>query len=140
MTLYQVINILKGIANTQPNVRTVGEGNIYDTLNANPSIKYGVFFLTQGTHTQDDTWDHYNFSLFYVDRLENDMESNRVQIQSIGKEVISNVVRTFENEYECESSTISFTPFTQRFADECCGVYAQLTFDIIRDSYCEEVY
>lgn len=140
MTLYKVIEKLNEIALRQPNVRTAKEGNIYEALNANPSIKYGVFFVTQGTHTEDETWDHYTFTLFYVDRLENDMDVNRLQVQSIGKELLSNIIRTFEEEVDCEYDIISYTTFTQRFADECAGAYAQITFDIPKDNYCLEEY
>lgn len=140
MTLYQVISQLKAIALSQPNIRTAGEGNIYDYLNANPAIEYDVFFITQQTHTQDEQFDHYALTLFYVSRLENDLEENRLQIQSIGKEVLSNVIHTFENETYAEAPVISYTMFTQKFADECAGCYAQLTLDIPVDYLCEELY
>lgn len=140
MTLYQVIENLKAIALTHPNVRTASEGNIYDSLNANPSIKYGVFFLTQGAHTEDEMYDHYNFSIFYVDRLEANLENNRIQIQSIGKEVLSNIIHIFCNEFDAEADNIIYHTFQQKFADETAGVYATITLDIIRDSYCEEEF
>lgn len=140
MTLYQVISLLKAIAQRQPNIRTVGEGNIYDALNANPSVDYDVFFITQQTHTQDEDFDHYNLTLFYVSRLDNNLDENRLQIQSIGKEILSNVIHTFENETSCELGTTSYTMFTQRFADECAGCYAQVIIDLPVDYLCEELY
>lgn len=140
MTLFQVIENLKAIALTHPNVRTASEGNIYEALNAGPSVKYGVVFLTQGSHTEDEMYDHYSFSIFYVDRLEANMENNRVQIQSIGKEVLSNIIHIFCDEYDAEADTITYHTFTQKFADETAGVWAQITLDIVRDSYCTEDY
>lgn len=140
MTLYQIVEKLKEIAMKHPNIRTVGEGNIYDALNANPSIKYDVFYITQGTHTQDESFDHYHLTLFYISRLENDLDKNRLQIQSIGKEILRNVVKTFVTENDVEIDTISYTTFTQKFADECAGCYADVVFDIPLDYICEENY
>ena len=140
MTLYELIRELNAIALKQPNVRTAKEGNIYDVMNANPSIKYGVFFITQGTHTDDETWDRYNLTLFYIDRLQSDLEDNRLQVQSIGKEVLRNIILTFCDYYEIEYPTVSYTTFTQRFADECAGAYAQWVFELPKDLICEEEY
>lgn len=140
MTLYRLVEILKDIALRQPLVRTAGEGNIYELMNANPKINYGVFFATQQTHTQDEGFDHYNFVLFYIDRLVSDLDDNRLQVQSIGKEILTNIIRTIEDEYDVDVSTISYTTFTQKFADECAGCYVTLTFDIPLDYLCEEEY
>lgn len=140
MTLFEVIEQLNKIALNQPSISTASEGNIYDKLNANPSVKYGVFHITQGTHTQDETFDHYQLTLFYVDRLVDNLDSNRVFIQSIGKDVLVNIIRTFEDNYELDSSTINVVTFTQRFADETAGAYATVTFDIPKDYNCVEMY
>lgn len=140
MTLYELIHELNAIALRQPNVRTAKEGNIYDALNANPSIKYGVFFTTQGTHTDDEMWDRYNLTLFYVDRLQSDLEDNRLQVQSIGKEVLRNIILTFCDRYEIEYPIVSFTTFTQRFSDECAGCYAQVELELPKDLICYEEY
>lgn len=140
MTLLTLISELNKIALTHPNVRTAGEGNIYDTMNANPSIKYGVFFQTQGTHTDDEAWDRYNLTLFYIDRLQSNLENNRLQIQSIGKEVLRNIILTFCNKFDIEYPTVSYVTFTQQFADECAGAYAQIQLEIPKDITCEEDY
>lgn len=140
MTLLEVIKELNRIALKQPNIRTASEGNIYDALNANPSVKYGVFFITQGIHTDEFEWDRYSFTLFYVDRLQSDLEDNRLQIQSVGKEVLHNIILTFCDYYDIEYPTVSYTTFTQRFADECAGCYAQLILDLPKDLLCEEEY
>lgn len=140
MTLYELISELNRIALRQPNVRTAKEGNIYDTMNANPSIKYGVFFITQGTHTDEEYWDHYSLTLFYIDRLQSDLEDNRLQVQSIGKEILRNIVQIFCNHYDIDYPTVSYTTYTQRFADECAGAYCQLILDLPKELICEEEY
>lgn len=139
MTLYKLVQIIKEISLLQPNVGSVNEGNIYD-INANPSVKYANITLTQGTHTQDEIYDHYNFTIFYTDRLMDNLETNRLQIQSIGKSVLSNIITTLANNYDIEYQSVSYQPFTQRFSNECAGMYITITFDIPKDVICGEVY
>ena len=140
MTLYETIDLLKKIALKHPNIGSASEGNIYEYMNANPSVKYGVFFITQGTHSQDEMFNHFEFTLFYVDRLVDDMEENRLQIQSIGKEILSNILTFFCEEFEAECENISFQPFTQRFVDETAGIYSTITIDVPKDIICPEEY
>ena len=45
MTLFQIIESLKKIALTQPNVRTATDGDIYEKMNGNPSVRYGGFHV-----------------------------------------------------------------------------------------------
>ena len=140
MTLYETIDLLKKIALKHPNIGSASEGNIYEYMNANPSVKYGVFFITQGTHSQDEMFNHFEFTLFYVDRLVDDMEENRLQIQSIGKEILSNILTFFCEEFDAECENISFQPFTQRFVDETAGIYSTITIDMPKDVICPEEY
>lgn len=140
MTLAKIIDTLKMIALKHPNVNSAYEGNIYDILNAKPDNRYASVVITQQSHTTDEIYDHYGFVIFYVDRLVDDLEENRVQIQSIGKSMLGNIITAFCNNFDAECDNISFQPFTQRFADECAGVYCTITIDIIKDSVCPEEY
>ena len=138
MTLLQIVDKLQTIALSQPNVRTAGEGNIYDKMNTNPSVKYGVFFITQNTHIEYEESDRYGLTLFYVDRLEDDMESNRLRIQSHGKQVLGNIITMFCNEFNADFPEITYTPFTEKFVDMTAGVYANIIIDIYKDTLCED--
>ena len=138
MTLLQIVDNLERIALSQPNVRTAGEGNIYDKMNTNPSVKYGVFFITQNTHIEYEESDRYGLTLFYVDRLEDDMESNRLRIQSHGKQVLGNIITMFCNEFDIDFPEITYTPFTEKFVDMTAGVYANIIIDIYKDTLCED--
>lgn len=140
MTLAKIIDTLKMIALKHPNVNSAYEGNIYDILNAKPDNRYASVVITQQSHTTDEIYDHYGFVIFYVDRLVDDMEENRVQIQSIGKSMLGNIITAFCNEFEAECENISYQPFTQRFADETAGVYCTITIDTVKDVYCAERY
>lgn len=140
MTLYNIIKALERIALTQPNIRTAKDGSVYSILNANPSVKYEAFVVTQNTHRQDERFDYYGLTLFIVDRLDDDLETNRLQVQSITKEQLANIIRTFCNEYDVDLPTITFQTFTERFQDECAGCYAQLEFVIPVEIQCAEEY
>ena len=130
MTLLQIINELLKIGGKQKNVNYTGEGDIY-TLNANASIDYGVFFITQNQHTQDENTITYSLNLYYIDRLlEN--EQNTLPIQSTGMIVLGNIINKFnESVDECEIEySITYQPFTHRFADACAGVYAVVNLTV----------
>lgn len=140
MTLYKVIDTLKMLSTKHPNINSAYEGNIYDIMNANPSLRYACFVITQQSHVEDEMYDHYGFTLFYVDRLIDDIDSNRVQIQSNGKSMLSNIIKAFCDEFDAECDRINFQTFTERFADECSGVYCTITIDMLKDIYCTEKY
>lgn len=139
MTLQEIITILQDIALAQPNVRSVGEGDIYDSLNAEGTTKYAYFFITQNRHQQTETTDLYNLNVFYIDRLEDD-KSNKLQIQSIGKEVLGNVFNAFCDDFDADMGDINYQSFTERFSDMCAGVYATVTFEVMRESDCAEYF
>lgn len=140
MTLYQVIEGLKSIALTHPNIRTAEDGSVYDVMNANPSVKYGAFVVTQNTHRQGEMFDYYGLTLFFIDRLRDDMETNRLQIQSFAKQVLGNIVHVFCDEYDVDVPEITYQSFTQRFQDECAGMYCQLILEVPKDILCAEEY
>lgn len=140
MTLLEVVTNLKNIASGQPNVRTVTEGDVYDVMNTNPSVVYDVFHLTQQTHQEDEDYDYYRFNMFYISRLVDDYD-NRLQIQSIGKSVISRVISTFCDEYDLEypdNTQLTYVSFTEKFTDLCAGVYCNVVFQIPKDLICGE--
>lgn len=140
MTLFETIHRLKNIALTLPNVRSFVEGNIYENLNGNPSVEYGVIVVTQGRHTRDEYFNYFNFNLFYVDRLVDNMEENKLQIQSIGIEVLTNLIKRFSKENDVDFSNLSFNTFTEKFQDECAGVFATISLHVEADLICDEVY
>lgn len=137
MTLLQIIDTLKAIALTQHNIRTATDGDIYEALNGNLSVKYGAFHVNQTSHQTTENTDVYGLNLFFVDRLEDD-DSNRLQIQSIGKTVLDNIVRAFCEQFDADIPTITYTPFTQRFTDMTAGVFATVTLTVFKEWSCAE--
>lgn len=137
MTLYQVIKQLERIALTQHNVRYAGEGDLYRDLNSDPGIKFDCFYITQNQHQSVEEFDRYSFNLFFISRQEDTEAGNALQIQSIGKEVIENVVKIFCQDFDSEVyGTIYWQPFVQRFSDLCAGIYAIITLEVPKDSIC----
>ena len=128
MTLYELVNKLKDIAREKPNINFVGEGDVYE-LNHLPNIDYSVFYITQDTHQVSENTAQYTLNLFYIDRL-TDTENNRLIVQSNGIDAITNIVNelVFTEDVDIEYP-LSFTPFYQRFADDCTGVFCTITFN-----------
>ena len=141
MTLFQIVQALKGIALTSPYIRTAEEGSIYDIMNANPHIKYGTFVISQTNHRQDELFDYYGFNIFVCDRLKDDLESNRLHIQSTAKEVLANTILTFCTDfYGITHNELNFIPFTEKFVDLTAGQYVQVTFRVPKALNCPDRY
>lgn len=143
MTLKEIINALNKIAISQPLVNSVVKtGDIY-SINENPDTEYSVFCAVQQTHNLDPELNimSYNFVLYYVDRLTSD-KNNKIDVQSTGLQVLTNIVKKFADEYEDVAQlgdNISFEVFTDSFNDLCAGAYATVT--ILADVYpCIETY
>ena len=124
MSLYEIINKLLTIAKNKPNIKYVGEGDIYELNRAN--IDYSVFYITQNNTTVDNGVTTYSLNLFYVDRII-DESDNHLLVQSNGIDAILNIVNelVLTEDVEIEGNII-FTPFYQRFKDDCSGVYAKI--------------
>lgn len=134
MTLKQLIDALNAIAMEQPAIRTALEkGNIYE-LNSKRDARFGVFCATQQTHEYnlETAQMDYRFWLYYVDRLKSN-ESNKIDAQSTAIQVINNILRTLEKEYDVEVSDIVYTPFTESFSEMCAGQYASVTISVDDD-------
>ena len=127
MTLFEIINKLKDIAISKPNINFVGDGDVY-VLNSLPNIDYSVFFITQNDHSIYQDTITYSLNLFYIDRI-SDSEDNVLNIQSDGMLQLTNIINTlvFSEDVDVEGE-ITFTPFIQRFADNCSGVYCTVRF------------
>lgn len=127
MTLFELINKLKDIAISKPNINYAGDGDVY-TLNSLPNIDYSVFFVTQNDHSIESDTITYNLNLFYIDRI-SDSEDNTLNIQSDGMLQLTNIINTlvFSEDVDVDGE-INFVPFIQRFADNCSGVYCTVRF------------
>lgn len=126
MTLLETIRTLEAIALEQHGVAMVIENDVFK-LNSIPNAKYGVFAYTQGQHTTSIDGDiaTYSLTLFYIDRLTAD-KSNQIEIQSTGTQILRNILYMM-SELDFQISNMPIQPFNQRFADECAGVYCEVS-------------
>jgi len=137
MTLKQFIDSIKAIALTQKNVRSAGDGDIYTYLNSNPNLQYGVVFVVQNQHQSTEETDRYSINLFYADRQVNFEGCSNLQIQSIGKEVLENIIKIFCERYDADVyGDIVWQSWRERFADALAGIYAVVTIEITKDTIC----
>lgn len=139
MTLLEVIRSIEVAARRQPAVKMVVQNDIF-RLNSIADARYGVFAWTQGRHraTVSDDYIRYSFVLYYVDRLRNDL-ANQVEVQSVGIETLTNILRTLEA-WGLTPETYEFQTFNQRFADECAGVFCSVVLIAPEEYVCPEEY
>ena len=79
MTLAQLIRLIESIAKEQPSISMIVQQDVF-RINSAPSLRYGVFAWTQGQHTGSvNGMQTFNFTLFYVDRLTDDL-SNQIEV------------------------------------------------------------
>lgn len=137
-TLYSVVKTLQTIALEQPNIRTVGENKLYDDMNGNPEIKYGVFYVTQNKHKSTDEWDIYSFNLFVIDRL-TENKDNELRIESTAKQILDNIIATFCARYNAEVvGERKYQPFVEKFKDVCSGLFVKVDLMMPKDVICIE--
>lgn len=139
MTLFELVNIIEDVAMSQPPVQMVVENDVY-RLNEIADARYGVFAFTQGAHTTTPESDMitYNFTLFYVDRLSDDLR-NQIEVQSVGVAVLDNILMTLL-ERGIIVGDYSLQHFNQRFTDMCAGVYASVALSAPKSMICPELY
>ena len=138
MTLAQLIRLFEGIAKEQPSINMIVQNDVF-RINSAPSLKYGVFAWTQGQHSGNiNGMQTYSFSLFYVDRLLEDL-SNQIEIQSVGCETLGNILRALD-EYDVEVGNYTMQTFNQRFTDECAGVFCNVSLSVLPTLTCPEIF
>ena len=113
-------------------IKTVFVQDIYQ-INNNPDISYPVLVIeSDETRETLDLW-QYRFRLTYVDILAED-QSNLIDIQSTGMELLSKLLRNIPENWNLTSS--SYRTFLQRFNDECSGVYCWITLEVPKEDIC----
>lgn len=140
MTLLDTIRAIESAAARQPAVNTIVRSDVFK-LNAVPDIRYGAFAWTQRQHrgAVENDWRHLSFALFYVDRLTSD-QSNREEVQSVAVEVLTNIIAAMEEAGVEAESEYTVDTFNQRFADECAGAFAVVTFAVPATTLCPVDY
>ena len=138
MNYYNLLRTLKSLSNTHSLVNDYAEGDVYEYMNSGMH-KYPCVFMTMNNITSDSASTNYNFTMFYIDRLISD-GSNKINVQSIGVQVIKQILsKLFDIYPEIEISSTEYTPFTEKFADDCAGVFCQISLSDELDAASYEV-
>lgn len=131
-TLYSKIE--QYALNTQT-VVSYKTGNPYILLNS-LHIDYPIFISDLNYITYQDNVIEAHMSFYMVYRLAND-SSNIYTDQDNAFKVIHNVLNHLVDDYELEGiDTLQITPFSQKFADICCGAWCDATVYIPNDENC----
>lgn len=137
MTYKKLQEIIENICLSMPNVRTFGVGDVYLLNSVTPD--YIVTWLSLVNRRDYRTMTYFNINLFYVDRLKKDLSNEEMVINEGIKcleRVISEIKRT-EGIYWDDTYAVVYTPFRERFSDECGGCYANLTVPVVLEEPCE---
>lgn len=139
MTLSETIRLIEIIASHQPSVNMIVQNDIY-RLNHCPSAKYGVFGWLQDQHSGDirNGMNTFAFTFFYVDRLTDD-KSNQIEIQSVGFETLSNIIKQLD-ERGLDIESFTYQTFNERFQDLCAGGFARVTINVADSLPCAEAF
>ena len=140
MTLTDTIRLIETVASGQPPIKSIVRNDIF-RLNALPNAKYGVFGWTQGTHSAnaDSSFYTYNFTFFYIDRLTAN-QSNEVEIQSVGIQVLDNILRLLDEQGAVPVGEWQYTTCNQRFVDECAGVFVSVGVEVPVNGLCADIF
>lgn len=123
MTLLEIVNKLNDMARSMPNINGIVEtGDIYDLNKDEFQQKYAAFCVQQNTHTINQDFITYSFTLFYVDRLTLD-KSNKLEIHSTAMEFFGNLIKMSMQYFDTNWENGDVTTFTERFSAECAGAY-----------------
>ena len=139
MTLRDVILAVEAEAKAQPAVKMIVRNDIF-RLNDMPDAEYGVFGWTQQQHSVGDgDLLRVTLNLWYVDRL-NENASNELEVQSMGVQVLANVIRSLPAEGVYLAGEAAIRTFNQKFVDVCAGAFATLSLLAPVDTICETNY
>ena len=132
MNYLQFVNTVLETSKSHKLVYEVGEGDIYEHLN-NGDHKYPCVFLTVQNIDYNGTQMNVTGSLFYVDALLSD-SSNKLQIQATGMTTLQQIfMRLMDNYPDFDLRTGRYTPFDEKFADLCAGVFSNFTISFMDD-------
>ena len=133
MNYYNFVNTILETAKSHKLVYEVGEGDIYEHLNSGDH-KYPCVFLTVQNVDSNGTQMTVTGSIFYVDVLLSDT-SNKLQIQSTGMTTLQQIfMRLMDNYPDFDLRTGRYTPFDEKFADLCAGVFSNFTISFMDDT------
>lgn len=128
-------SLIEDIKNTSLQfVEEFHEGDVYEFLNSG-NHKYPSVILTTQNVSTDDGINTIGATLFCVDRLTDD-SANKLEVQSDTFDRLQHIISTLEKKTtNLESNT--YTPFTEKFADLCAGMFVEFSLQYVGDTLCD---
>lgn len=128
MTLVELVNEMKTIANSLVLVNTALDGDIYD--NAVGTVRYGLFNVDIESVERNEFGSVVSLYIYYADRLLQD-KSNYLQLTDDAVNVLQTVLqRLSKSKSVIGIGTYTFTPFQQKFDDYLGGAYCRVNVTI----------
>jgi hypothetical protein len=128
MTYYSLLNTLKKLTQKHYLLNEFGEGDVYEFMNSG-NHKYPCLFITLSNISVDEDSTQYNFTLFYIDRLTDDL-NNKINVQTTGVEIVKQILARLVDEIGTLTvNSVDYTMFTEKFADMCGGVFCNVVLD-----------
>ena len=136
INLIQIQKIIENFFKNQSLVGSVKLGSVYDNLNTG-NLKYPVLNIDH-IDTVHNNFDTYNFYIYFADRLtENHNNSNYVVTSGIN--IMKMFTKYMEDNFSMQTP-VTITPFVQKFADDCAGVWTRVSIEVRDDmDYCEDI-
>lgn len=123
--LFELTKLISQICDAHPHVNDFFT-SVY-RLNDTDNIVYPVVSLTINNITANENTIDYNINLLYADRLTENRDNN-ISIQSIGTTTLIEIINFLgEKTTLLKPLGYQITPFMEQFADNCSGVFSQLT-------------
>lgn len=137
MTYKKLQEIIENICLNMPNVRTHGVGDVYLLNSVTPN--YIVTWLSLVNRRDYNRMSYFNVNLFYIDRLKKDLSNEEIVINegiNCLERVVSKIKQT-DGVYWDDTLNVVYSPFRERFSDECAGCYVNLTIPVVLEEPCE---
>lgn len=132
MNYFTVIENIKNIS--LGIVEEFHEGDVYEYLNSGSHKYPSVIMSVQNIVTEDYNVNRIRGILFCVDRLTTD-SSNKLEVQSLCMSRLLKIINKLEVELTDFENSV-YTPFTEKFADLCGGMFVEFEFKYIKDNFC----
>lgn len=138
MTLYKLLDTIKGICKNQPNVGDIFYGNVTE-LNERQDVEYPAVVITQDTHyvNSQEEQERFGIILFAVDRLLED-KSNQQMVQDWANNLLLNVIHELEKLDIDVYTESTVEVFNQRFDSLCAGAFIRTSITVDVDT-CDEI-
>lgn len=108
-----------------------------ELLNSSAEIEYGVILLYINSSTVNLNTTTYNFSLYYIDRLES--KGNILDIWNYGQWLIPNTLRALSQVFDTDIVENRIDYFKQNFADVCGVVGTSFQIEVENEVVCPEL-